>query len=136
MKSKTFPGNYASLSLISKFVAEVAEDAGLDECEVYNIQLAVDEACTNIIEHAYGGEGKGDIICACGSGPDAFEIEIRDRGRSFDPNMVPAPDTDVPLEKVRSRGAGIYLMKKLMDEVSFDFSNGGETVLRLLKKIK
>jgi serine/threonine-protein kinase RsbW len=134
MASKTFPGNYSSLDPISKFIAEEAELAGLDENTVYSIQLAVDEACTNIIEHAYGGEGVGDIVCICSSDPSAFEVELRDKGQSFDPKSIQDPDVGVPLENLKSRGAGVFLMNKLMDEVSFDFTNVGETRLKMLKK--
>lgn len=135
MAMKTFPGKYTSLEPISEFVAEEASLAGLDESTVYSIQLAVDEACTNIIEHAYGGEGIGDIVCVCISKPDAFEVELRDRGAAFDPKSVPDPKVGAALEDLKSRGAGIFLMKKLMDEVSFDFTRTGETRLRMLKKI-
>jgi serine/threonine-protein kinase RsbW len=135
MASKKFPGNYASLGLISDFVAKEAARAGLDENSVYSVQLAVDEACTNIIEHAYGGEDLGEIVCACSSSSSGFEVELRDKGKSFDPKTIPEPQLGIPLEKLKSRGAGIFLMKKLMDEVNFDFTNGGETRLRMLKKI-
>jgi serine/threonine-protein kinase RsbW len=135
MAMKTFPGKYSSLGQISEFIAQEAGQAGLDENTVYAIQLAVDEACTNIIEHAYGGEGIGEIVCVCNSSPSEFEVELRDKGKTFDPKLVPNPELGIPLEKLKSRGAGIYLMNKLMDEVKFDFSNGEETRLRLLKKI-
>jgi serine/threonine-protein kinase RsbW len=134
MASKTFPGYFSSLGPISEFIAKEAEIAGLDDHEIYSVQLAVDEACTNIIEHAYEGEGKGDIVCICESKPDRFEIELRDRGKSFDPDIIPDPKVGVPIDSLGSRGAGVYLMKKLMDEVSFVFSEGGETILRMMKK--
>lgn len=134
MASKTFPGNYSSLGLISEFIAKEAEIAGLDDEEIYSVQLAVDEACTNIIEHAYEGEGKGDIVCICEASRDRFEIELRDKGKPFDPGRIPDPKVGAPLENLGNRGAGIYLMKKLMDEISFDFSEGGETILRMIKR--
>ena len=135
MASKIFPGRYSSLEPISEFIKHEANKAGLDEDAVYSIQLAVDEACTNIIEHAYGGEGNGEIECICSSTAAAFEVELRDKGKAFDPKLIPDPQTGVPIEKLKNRGAGLYLMRKLMDEVNFDFSNVGETRLRLLKKI-
>ena len=65
MPTQTYPGRYASLAKISEFVAKSAAKAGFDNKEVYAVKLAVDEACTNIIEHGYGGEGKGKIRCTC-----------------------------------------------------------------------
>jgi len=65
MPSKKFPGKYSNLEKISDFVAKNAQSAGLNEQDVYSVQLAVDEACANIIEHGYEGENKGDIECVC-----------------------------------------------------------------------
>ena len=61
----TFPGRFEGLAAISEFVTRAAMDAGLDARAIYAVQLAVDEACSNIIEHAYGGEGRGNIECTC-----------------------------------------------------------------------
>lgn len=134
MFSKTFPGNLSSLGPISDFVAHAAEQAGLDENSVYSVQLAVDEACTNIIEHAYGGEGDGTINCLCTYDEEIFSVELRDKGKQFNPDLIPEPEVGVPLEELGNRGAGLFLMKKLMDQVTFDFSNSKETVLRMTKK--
>ena len=65
MATAKFSGRFESLADIRKFVFQAASNAGFDEKEIYAVELAVDEACSNIIEHAYEGEGKGDIICTC-----------------------------------------------------------------------
>ena len=61
MKTKIYPANYKNLAFISQFVTEEAEKAGFSPADIYAIQTAVDEACSNIIDHAYGGENLGDI---------------------------------------------------------------------------
>jgi len=134
MPTKTFPGHYASLAEISEFVAQAARDAGLDSKKVYAVKLAVDEACTNIIEHGYGGEGIGQIECSCDIGSDALTIRLRDWGSAFDPTVVPEPNYDVPLENLQSRGAGLFLMRKLMDEVRFNFHGKKGNLLVMVKK--
>ena len=101
MITKTFPGNFSSLGSISEFIALEAEKAGLNENSIYSVQLAVDEACTNIIEHAYGGEDKGEITCVCNSNPTEFEIEIRDQGKSFDPELIPELEVGNPAREFR-----------------------------------
>lgn len=136
MSSRTFPGFYSSLGPISEFVAKEAQNAGLNEESVYSVQLAVDEACTNIIEHAYQGEGKGDITCICIPVPDGFQIELRDRGRAFYPDSIPEPKVGAPLEDLGNRGAGLFLMRKLMDDVHYEFSEDDETILRMTKKVR
>jgi len=121
MPTKFFTGDYSSLAPISEFIAQIAEDEGFSNSDVYAIKLAVDEACTNIIEHAYGGEGKGDIQCTCDSDKDKLTVTLRDWGKTFDPNYVPSPDFDVPLEELKIRGAGLFFMRKSMDEIRFKF---------------
>jgi serine/threonine-protein kinase RsbW len=134
MPTKTFPGRYTSLAGISEFVAKAAQEAGLDSKGVYAVKLAVDEACTNIIEHAYGGEGVGDIQCSCDIDTDTLTIELRDWGGSFNPNKVPEKNFKVPLEEIEPRGAGLFFIHKLMDEVRFKFNDKNGNLLVLVKK--
>lgn len=134
MASKVFPGKFASLEKISDFILEYAEASGLDDNATYAVQLAVDEACSNIIEHAYGGEGLGDIECTCNVLDDGLEIVLRDKGKAFNPDEVQEIEVGVPLEELGNRGAGIFLINKLMDEVRFEFSKNDGTTLVLKKK--
>ena len=113
MPTKQFPGRYDSLAPISDFVAEAAAEAGFDSQGIYAVRLAVDEACSNIIEHGYGGEGRGDIRCTCDVLKDGIKITLQDWGRVFDPNAVPDPNFDVPLEELEPRGAGLFLIRKM-----------------------
>jgi len=133
MASQVFPGKFSSLEKISKFVKEEAENAALDAKAIYEGQLAVDEACSNIIEHAYNGEGQGDIICTCLGTKTSFKIILQDKGKHFDPKTIKKLEIGVPLEKLGNRGAGVFLMKKLMDEVEFKFLEGNGTILTLVK---
>ena len=134
MPTKSFPGRYTSLPEISDFVARAAQDAGLDSKGVYAVRLAVDEACTNVIEHAYGGEGEGDIRVSWHLVGDAFTITISDNGRAFDPLEVPAPTLPSQpdrLDELKIGGLGIHFMRKLMDEVRFsvDEVKGNQLVM-------
>jgi serine/threonine-protein kinase RsbW len=134
MPTKTFPGRYTSLAEISEFVAQAAEDAGFESKEVYAVKLAVDEACTNIIEHGYGGEGIGKIECSCNIDSEALTIKLRDWGDAFDPKCIPDPDFNVPLEDLEPRGAGLYFMRELMDEIQFIFNDKKGNLLVMVKK--
>ncbi|MBL6983646.1 MAG: ATP-binding protein, partial [Anaerolineales bacterium] len=102
--------------------------------QVYSVQLAVDEACTNIIEHGYGGEGRGDIVCSCDPTEEGILIVIKDWGQHFSPDEIAEPDFDVPLEKLQSRGAGLFLMRKVMDEIDFKFDAEGNTLTMKKRK--
>jgi serine/threonine-protein kinase RsbW len=130
---RTFPGRYASLASIREFVVEAAKDAGLAEDDVYRVELSVDEACTNIIEHAYGGEDKGEIKCSLIIEEDGLRIRLQDFGEPFDPSKVPEPRFNVPIDQLKSRGVGFFLMKKLMDELHYESTPHGGNVMVMYK---
>jgi len=132
--SHTFPGRFDSLGAIGEFVSRAAEDAGLDARAAYAVQVAVDEACTNIIEHAYGGEGRGDVECTCRIDDDGLTVVLRDCGCPFDPTRVPQPDLQANLEDRSRSGLGVYLMQRLMDEVCFELSPDSSNVLTMVKR--
>jgi serine/threonine-protein kinase RsbW len=131
--TKTFAGNYQNLAAIGEFVVKIATDQGFSSKEVYAIQTAVDEACANIIDHAYKGEDLGEIKITITSFPDRIEIFIEDTGESFAPEEVPAPDITSPLEIRKERGLGVFFIRKLMDEATFDCSSEDCNTLTLVK---
>lgn len=134
VQTLTVTGKFENLSLIGEFVTRAAQAAGLDERAVYAVEMAVDEACSNIIEHAYGGEGRGDIECAFRIDETGLTITLRDHGRPFDPQSVPQPDLKADIEEREVGGLGIYIMRHLMDEVHFDFTSEEGNVLTLVKR--
>lgn len=127
------PARYDRIKQICSFVVDAANVAGLDESSTFQCQIAVDEACTNIIEHGYEGEDKGRIEVICNTNPGVLKIELLDQAPPFDPNKVPEPDLGAPLEDMKIGGLGIYFMKKMMDDVSFSRENGTNR-LGLLKR--
>lgn len=133
MPHKTFSGNYQSLEAISEFIIEQAEQASFSPKEVYAIQTAVDEACANIIDHAYGGENKGEIEIKISKIENGLRIILQDDGEPFDPAEVPEPDITSPLEIRKERGLGIFFMRQLMDKVLFEFSQKEGNTLTLVK---
>lgn len=133
-RNKRFPGRFESLGAISRFVKQAAVDTGLDEMGIYSVELAVDEAASNIIEHAYGEENVGDIECSCIIEPDGLTIVLKDKGNPFNPDAVPDVDTGLPLEERKPGGAGVFLMRKVMDIVQFEFRPDGNVLT--MKKIK
>lgn len=133
MHKKSFAGKFINLEQIGDFIGLTAENAGLDETAVYAVQLAVDEACTNIIEHAYGGESLGEISISTEVTANRFIVEILDHGQPFDPDSIPVPKTNVPLEEIQPRGVGLFLMRKMMDEVRFSFEPSLGNTLTMVK---
>jgi serine/threonine-protein kinase RsbW len=128
MTTAIFPGSYKSLHPIREFVVKAATQAGFDEAGVYAVELAVDEACSNIIEHAYRGESKGEIFCTHQIREDSLVIVLKDHGQRFDPDSIPEPNFSPHLEDLKAGGAGLFLMRKMMDEVRFEFDENGNTL--------
>jgi serine/threonine-protein kinase RsbW len=118
-----------------EFVAEAARYAGLDDREVYHCQLAVDEACTNIVEHGYGFNGADRVIqIVCRSDGEWFTIMIWDDGDHFNPLTRPDPNPAATLEERKNGGWGIYFIKNLMDDVSYA-RDGNFNQLTMIKQI-
>lgn len=134
MRNSTFEANFHSLDEIREFVGEIARQVGFSEKEVYSIQLAADEASTNIIEHAYAGVENGRIEIDCNITGDDLKIVIRDNGKSFDPSSVPEPNVKADLTERKIGGLGMYLMRKLMDDVSYESLPEGGNILTMIKR--
>ncbi len=131
---RIFAGRYDSLNEIREFVAQAAQEAQLDAQGIYAIQLAVDEACCNIIDHAYGGEDRGMIDCQVEVRSDGILVTLSDQGISFDPAKVPPPQIGKPLKQLKTRGVGLYLIKKMVDKLEYRSTAGQGNVMRLFKR--
>lgn len=134
--SLTVSSSLESLGKISEFIASSARAAGLDDRAVWEVQLAVDEAATNIILHAYGEHNReGPLTILTHLNNDEFVVSLKDRGVPFDPNSVPDPDLTSPIEERSAGGLGIFLMRTLMDRVEFNFDAEGYNVLTMAKRL-
>ncbi|MFL7867610.1 MAG: ATP-binding protein [Anaerolineales bacterium] len=134
MRKSTFEANFHNLDDIRDFVGEAARQLGFSEKEIYSIQLAADEASTNIIEHAYAGIDNGTIEIDCSIADDELKIVMRDNGRAFDPSSVPEPNVKADLSERKIGGLGMYLMRKLMDEVFYESLPEGWNILTMIKR--
>lgn len=134
MPKFTFPGRYESLAQIASLIRQATQELGLSSLDSYTVEMAVDEACTNIIEHAYGGEGHGDIELEYQIESDALIIILRDHGKPFNPKKVRPPKRDAPLKRRRNHGLGLYFIYQWMDDVRFEFSEGTNTLTMVKRK--
>lgn len=129
----SIPGRYDRIIEVCKFVVGGAERAGFDEDDLFKIELACDEACTNIIEHAYGAENMGEIQVSWQFADRVFIITITDEAQPFSPQEVPEPNLHAgpnDIDNLKVGGLGIHFMRKLMDEVHFAVDkNGGNRLV-------
>jgi serine/threonine-protein kinase RsbW len=130
----TVTGDFNNLARIADFINEIAVQAGLDDKACYAVQMAVDEACTNVIEHAYGGEGKGKIQLDCQIQAEGLQVTIIDRGAPFDPEQIPPLNTKAPITERSRRGMGVFFIHKLMDRVEYKFNTSQGNQLILFKR--
>jgi serine/threonine-protein kinase RsbW len=107
-----------NLSVIRQAVGEVLDRTPFSERDRNTIVLAIDEAVANVVEHAYG-ENRGEIDIVFDLIPERLEIVIRDNGKKFNVEAVPTPDIHEHIKKGLRGGLGMFLMRKIMDEVRY-----------------
>lgn len=115
----TIPSSTRYLEDVRLFVERHAEKAKLPDDTVQQLKMAVDEACANVIEHAYKGNTDQPIDIAVIVRPDRFTVRIRDEGVSFDPEAYQEPDLTRIARARRAGGLGVHIMHRLMDQVEF-----------------
>lgn len=124
----------SSMHRVADFVEDTCGKLGLDDDALFAVQLATDEACQNAAEHAchYSPEQQISVTCRA-TGAD-LEITIRDRGAVFDPQSIPPPNLDGPLEDRNGGGLGLHFMRQMMDDVRFERTADGVNTLTMVKK--
>jgi serine/threonine-protein kinase RsbW len=121
--------------MIREFVTSVGAQAGFAPADVGNIELAVDEACANVIEHAYGSDLTKEVSVRASFDEELLQIVVADTGRGFDPRTVQEKPLGELVAQRRSGGLGMQLIKKLMDEVHYDVVPGEKNEIRLVKRL-
>lgn len=130
----TVKGKVKDMPAIIDFLEAACQAAGVEPERQFDIVLAVEEAASNVFEHAYKGRaGLLTIMCAA-EGHD-LHITLFDKGRPFDPAAVERPDMSVPLEQRRLGGLGMHLMHQLMDDVRYTFTPEGNTLLMIKRDV-
>jgi len=124
-----------NLKSIRDFIKYEALDAGFADEAANKIILAVDEACTNIIKHAYKYSIEGLINISVLNENNKFVVSIIDNGGHFNPNEVPEPDVKEYHKQRKPGGLGMFLMKKLMDEVIYNNLSDNRNQVVLVKNL-
>ncbi|MGE0129815.1 MAG: ATP-binding protein [Blastocatellales bacterium] len=130
------PSSTENLALIREFVTTVGRQARLEEADISKLELAVDEACANVIEHAYGHDITKEVVVRAKFDDESLRISVIDEGRGFDPNSAPQNSVEQLIHERKSGGLGVRLIKRLMDEVSYEIVPGQKNELHMTKKIR
>ncbi len=131
MERLILPAKIENLEKMFAFVREGAGRQGFMGEQIGKIQLACEEALVNVINYAYTESG-GDVEITYENKDTSLEIVITDSGTEFDPLSRPEPDIMSPMQERKIGGLGIFMIKKIMDEVIYK-REGGKNVLTLVK---
>ncbi|MEX1063033.1 MAG: ATP-binding protein [Balneolaceae bacterium] len=122
----------ANLAKVRQFVAEHAFDYGFNDKQVSDIRLAVDEACTNIIKHAYDYDERQQVEIRMGFKKDRLWVTLRDSGITFERKIYRSPDLRDHIKKRKKGGVGVFLIEQHMDEVEYLIEKG-DNIIRMVK---
>lgn len=130
------PSETGNLALIREFVAQIASQNGLDEKETNMLALAVDEACTNVMEHAYAMDASQEVTVRVSIDGRDLRIQVVDTGKGFDPTAIPQSSIDQLVEQRKNGGLGLRLMQMVMDEVNYQIVPGVKNELTMVKRLR
>jgi serine/threonine-protein kinase RsbW len=116
------------LSVVRSTVSELAKVCGFKDEQCRRITLAVDEALSNVMRHAYKNRRDQEIELKCEAHSDCLEFNFIDRGEAADRSRICAQ----PLDEIATGGRGTHLIRQIMDEVCYDQVSEGNR-LRLKK---
>jgi len=127
------PSDTKDLEIIRNFVYSTAVKLGFDKESAGKIELSVDEACSNVIRHAYDMKSNNYIEIDIIVDMKRIVIIITDRGKAFDPAKIKKPNMQEYIARLKVGGLGIYMMRMLMDEVEYDIKPGVKNRVKLVK---
>jgi serine/threonine-protein kinase RsbW len=126
----TRAANLESLKDFREFIREqCAGISGVTEEILYDVQLAVDEACTNIIKHGYADMDPGSIILDIELEPDKLILSLTDFGHSFEPDTAAIANTDASIEERELGGFGLFFINQSIHEVDYRVTEDGNTMV-------
>ena len=129
-----FPADTAVLEKIGKLATDAGGNAGFDDIEIGDIQLALDEVCTNTIIHGLKSDPSRTFQMVLQWHPGAIEIQIHESGEPFDPLDFDDPNLENIMEQQTEGGLGLYFLRELMDEADFRVGQDGTKTWRIVKK--
>lgn len=132
----TLRNDIQDVPLLAAFIDEVCEAAGFNASVAMQMNLAMEEAVVNVMNYAYPVGVKGDIVIEAEDKGDSVQFDIIDGGTPFDPTAEADADTTLSAEERPIGGLGIFLVRQLMDIVSYKYKDGKNRLTLVKKKVK
>lgn len=130
----TLSAELESLPAFRNLIKTACQDVqGLNNQSIYDIQLAVDEVCTNIITHGYADMDPGSIMLVVNVEANRVIVSITDFGHPFEPAEAPAPNITAELEERKPGGLGLFFVFMSVDDIAYESSETGN-ITKLIKK--
>ncbi len=129
------PSSTENLSMIRDFVKSIGTQSGMGDMDVARLELAVDEACANVMEHAYDEDSTKEVSIRAIVDDNSVQIEVIDTGKGFDPAAVEQLKLEELVSERRTGGLGMRLMKSFMDEVHYEMQPGVKNELKMVKRL-
>ncbi len=129
------PSSTENLSMIRDFVKSIGTQSGMEDMDVARLELAVDEACANVMEHAYDADSTKEVSIRAIVDDESVQIEVVDSGKGFDPAAVEQLKVEELVSARRTGGLGMRLMKSFMDEVHYEMQPGVKNELKMVKRL-
>ena len=133
-KSIILANDISEISKLNEFVEEIGNEFSLTPDVVFNVNLVLEEAIVNVINYAYPKEKHESIYLSAQLHEGSIVFVLTDTGMQFDPTKAPEADITLSLEDRPIGGLGIFLMRQIMNEVSYERIDG-KNVLTLSKKL-
>ncbi|MBO4416702.1 MAG: SpoIIE family protein phosphatase [Bacteroidales bacterium] len=130
----TLHNKVEEISLLAGFIDEIAERKNLDISLASALNLAMEEAVTNVVLYAYPKDSDGTVDIDATLGEKTVEFSISDSGTPFDPTAVPEADITLSAEERSIGGLGIHLVRNIMDSVKYERIDG-KNILTMTKNI-
>ncbi len=130
----SWPARLESLPLVQEYVENLAQKSGINGKRLIQLSVALEEVVVNIINHAYGQKGRGDILVGFDDQAEAVVVSLSDTGLAFNPLEAAEPDVEMALLDRPIGGLGIMMVKKLMDEVHYERRNNENILFLTLNK--
>jgi serine/threonine-protein kinase RsbW len=122
------------LANLAEWVERFGAEQQLSASVVNALNVVLDEAISNAINHGYDAGVRGEIAVRLRRAGSSVAVEVEDDGRPFDPLQAPPPDLSLPLDERPIGGLGVHLIKNLMDEVSYA-RRDGRNILKMAKRL-
>lgn len=135
----TIPAKPEYVGVVRLFISGLANRLGFNFDEIEDMKVAVAEACTNAVTHAYP-DAEGMIHIQCYVYLDRLEIHVIDQGKSFNLDQIKRQSKPItertPIEELYEGGLGLYLIETLMDQVKIETQGGIKIQMTKFKEVE